>query len=228
MNRSNGRAVLGGLFIIIGLLLILDNFTFVRIHIFSWPVILIIIGGIILSNSHRSNWGFFLVGWGIFGLLSRTFGFSIEYLIGEYWPVAIILLGLYMILRRENPAKNSFENSTDSESDFIDDTSVFADNKRTLLSKNFKGGKITTLFGSTSLNLRETELAEGNQILDIVSIFGGVTIEARNDFNIVINVSAIFGGFEDKRRKAPNEIPQSDRGLTIKGLTLFGGGVIYN
>ena len=228
MNRSNGRTILGGLFIIFGSLLILDNFTFVHIRIFSWPIILIFIGAVILSNSHRSSWGIFFLFFGILGLFSKIFGFSITYMIGEYWPVALIVIGLFIIMRKQKPDRNPFDKTTEVDSDFIDETSVFSDNKRTLLSKNFKGGKVTTLFGSTSLNLRDAELAEGNQILDIISIFGGITIEARNDFNLIIHVSSVFGGFDDKRKKTPNEIPRNDRSLIIKGLVLFGGGVIYN
>lgn len=228
MNRSNGRAVIGIIFIIFGALLIADNFTFVDIHLFSWPVIFIIIGAFILSGSHRSTGGLFLLFFGIFGLLGRIFDFSIGFAIKEYWPAVLILIGLYLIMKHNNSGSRHSQTNGNSDSDFFDDACVFSDNKKVLTSKNFKGGKITTLFGSTTLNLRDTELAEGNQILDILIIFGGITIEARNDFNIIVNATSIFGGFEDKRNKNPNEIPQSNRSLTVKGLSLFGGGIIYN
>lgn len=228
MNRSNGRAAIGIIFIIFGALLIADNFTFVDIHLFSWPVIFIIIGAFVLSGSHRSTGGLFLLFFGIFGLLGRIFDFSIGFAIREYWPAALILIGLYMIMKRNHGGTKHSQTNVDSDSDFFDDTGVFSDNKKTITSKNFKGGKITILFGNTTLNLRDTELAEGNQVLDIMIIFGGLTIEARNDFNIIVNATSIFGGFEDKRNKNPNEIPLSGKSLTIKGITLFGGGVIYN
>ncbi len=228
MQKSNGRAIIGLVFIVLGSLLIIDDFSDINIHIFSWPIIFIIIGAVILSNSHRSPGGLFLFLFGILGLLSKIFEFSIKQLLSDYWPAALILFGLYIIMKPRETKNMPKKDRATLENDFIDETVIFSDSKRKVVSTNFKGGKITTLFGSTLLNFREATIAEGNNILDILAIFGGLSIEAGNDVNIIVNVTSIFGGFDDKRNKNPNEIPQYNKSLTIKGFILFGGGEIHN
>jgi len=228
MQKSNGRAIIGLVFIVLGALLITDNFWDVNIHIFSWPVVFIIIGAIILSNSHRSPGGLFLFLFGILGILSQIFEFSIKQLFADYWPAALILFGLYIIMQPRKIGNANCTTNSNLDNDYIDETVIFSDNRRKITSANFKGGKITTLFGSTLLNLREAVIAENNSTLDILAIFGGITIEAGNDVNIILNVTSIFGGFNDKRKKNPNEIPQFDKSLIIKGFILFGGGEIRN
>ena len=58
-SNSNGRIWLGSILIVVGALIFLKNFHFdiLNINIFSWPVILLIIGGIILANHKDSILG---------------------------------------------------------------------------------------------------------------------------------------------------------------------------
>jgi hypothetical protein len=57
-------------------------------------------------------------------------------------------------------------------------------------------------------------------------MFGGSTIVVPADWDIKIDVVAVFGGFSDKRYKS-KEIPgTSNKRLYIKGLVVFGGGEI--
>ena len=55
-------------------------------------------------------------------------------------------------------------------------------------------------------------------------MFGGTTIVVPNDWNIVMNVTSIFGGFSNKSVKDPNANVDLSRTLIIKGLVVFGGG----
>jgi len=55
-------------------------------------------------------------------------------------------------------------------------------------------------------------------------VFGGTTIVVPNDWNIVMNVTSIFGGFSNKSVKDPNANVDLSRTLIIKGLVVFGGG----
>ena len=106
------------------------------------------------------------------------------------------------------------------------ETSIFNDLKTYAISQNFKGGKLTSLFGSNKLDVTKANLAMGNHILDILVIFGGIELRIPEDWNINIKVTSIFGGLEDKRRIDPNLVPSSDKSMEIKGLVIFGGGEI--
>ena len=41
---------------------------------------------------------------------------------------------------------------------------------------------------------------------------------------IIVNVTSIFGGFDDKRILNLNQIQESNKVLIIRGFVLFGGG----
>ena len=45
--------------------------------------------------------------------------------------------------------------------------------RRRFTSKEFKGGKLTSIFGGTDLNLVNADLAWGTNILDVFVLFGG-------------------------------------------------------
>ncbi len=55
-------------------------------------------------------------------------------------------------------------------------------------------------------------------------MFGGTTIVVPNDWNVVMNVTSIFGGFSNKSIKDPNVPIDLTKHLIIKGLVVFGGG----
>jgi predicted membrane protein len=90
--------------------------------------------------------------------------------------------------------------------------------------QNFRGGKLTAVFGGSEIDLFDCRLAEGTNYLDVFAMFGGTDITMPSDWNVKVEVLPIFGGFTDKRRKEPNHVPDPERKLIIKGLVLFGGG----
>ena len=50
--------------------------------------------------------------------------------------------------------------------DYIQSTAVFSGIKKTILSKDFKGGKVSNIFGSTELDFTNAHLT-GTALLDI-------------------------------------------------------------
>ena len=74
--------------------------------------------------------------------------------------------------------------------------------------------------------MENCELAPGKNELDLFIMFGGYEIRVPQDWNIIVDVVPLFGGFSDKRIKDPNRVYEDDKVLVIKGLVLFGGGEI--
>ena len=144
----------------------------------------------------------------------------------EFWPLLLVLIGLYILIGRIKPGQQTDNNNFSREN--FNDVSIFGGGSKHYQSENFKGGSITAIFGGSEIDLLDCKLAEGENVIDIFAMFGGTTIQAPSDWRIEINTVPIFGGFSDKRRRDPNLVTREDRILKIKGLVIFGGGEIKN
>jgi hypothetical protein len=107
-----------------------------------------------------------------------------------------------------------------SSSDFLDATNIFGGVNRKVVSKNFKGGDITTFMGGTEINLSQAEI-NGTVILDVTQVMGGTKIIVPSHWEVRSEVSAVFAGFEDKRQQPVAVNP--DKVLILKGASVFGG-----
>ncbi len=241
MHDRNGKAWVGIILIILGAIFLLKNIHILpyELHriIFSWPSILLIVGIIILSKSRNNALGVILIAFGGISLILRFFDYPFREFFYDFWPVMLIALGLYILYRRKDfRSHGSSCCSTDekedgfieSNEDYLDETIIFSGVDKKIKSNNFKGGKITALFGGGDIDLYDCQLAEGENVLDLECIFGGVDIIIPKDWQVVMKVTAIFGGIDDQRRKEVTSVYQEGKVLVIKGLVLFGGGDIKN
>jgi len=133
-----------------------------------------------------------------------------------------VAVGLILITRRWGPSRIPVGEGID----FIDDSAIFGGGDKVITSKNFRGGKLTAIFGGSKIDFRSATLAKGSNVLDVFFMFGGSKLIIPTNWDIKIEVSSIFGGFSDKRRLRPDEVRDPSRELVIKGVTLFGGGDI--
>jgi len=106
----------------------------------------------------------------------------------------------------------------------LDEVSVFGGGDRVVTSQNFQGGRLVSVFGGSKINLMSAQLAEGQHVLDTLSVFGGTTLIVPAGWSVKVEVTSIFGGFSDKRERMPNLVYDQNRVLLIKGLAIFGGG----
>ncbi len=241
MKPPDSKNWFGIILIALGVLLAIDNFDFfyfdLKDLIFSWHTILLIVGVIILSNSKNSTLGIIFVLVGLFGTLRHLFPFIYDIAFSDLWPILLILIGLFILLKKKGPAQNyqhlnelhSIQKEANTTSaDVIDETIIVTSTKRIFVSENFQGGKITTIVGSSQFDLTKSKLAPGEHVLDITCIFGGCTLTVPKEWKVIVNISAVFGGFDDKRY-INTEAVQSDQGvLIIKGAVVFGGGEILS
>ena len=245
MKSSNGRSWLGIVLIILGTIFLLKNLQIfpyeIQRLVFSWQSILLVLGVIIISKSRDNFMGILFIVIGGISLMLKIFHYSFRDFFYEYWPFLLIALGLYIIYRRKDFSQSHHHQSelTDgeetpvnvtpgSDEDFLDETAVFSSANRRIKSKNFRGGKITAIFGGVDLDLYDAQLADGEHILDTVCIFGGIDVLVPKDWQVIVKTTAIFGGIDDQRRQEVGTVFQEGKVLTIKGLALFGGGDIKN
>jgi len=112
--------------------------------------------------------------------------------------------------------------------EYIDDIALFSGSTKIITSNNFRGGKMTAIFGGSEVNLTRAKLAPGRNILNVFFMFGGSEIIVPSDWNVVLEATPVFGGFSDERY-VPKSF-QTDSGsesvLIIRGLVIFGGAEI--
>lgn len=238
-NRKTGvsstRIFVGIVLILIGGLFLLDNldiiyFNFPRI-IFSFPMILIILGAIIMINSGKKIFGAVIFTFGAFLMIPRIFPW-IHFNASIIFPIIIILLGILIITRRRNhygtSKYNIFHGSKGDNltADRIDEISIFGGGEKIINSDNFQGGNVTSIFGGSEIDLTNCKLAPGENVIDVLAIFGGNTFIVPKDWNVQTDVFPMFGGFSNKIYRDPNLVVDRDKVLLIKGFVLFGGGEI--
>jgi hypothetical protein len=106
--------------------------------------------------------------------------------------------------------------------DHIDSTAVLGGIKKNIVSKNFKGGEVVSVFGGTELNLMQADI-QHPIVLEATQIFGGTSLIIPPHWQVKSDeMVAILGGIDDKRPVMlqgydPNKV------LILKGTTLFGG-----
>jgi len=105
--------------------------------------------------------------------------------------------------------------------DYLDAVSVFGGVKKTILSKDFKGGEIVNIFGGAELDFTQADI-NGRVIIDITQIFGGTKIIVPSNWQVVSDLAAVFAGVDDKRMKS-TAMPNSDKILVLKGVSIFAG-----
>ena len=93
-------------------------------------------------------------------------------------------------------------------------------------SENFQGGKLTSIFGGQKLIFTKAKLGPGQNMLELFAIFGGFELIIPEDWDVKVKITPIFGGFVDKRISRPAIEQKNDRELVIYGTVIFGGGEI--
>lgn len=230
--RDNKRLVLGLLLLIVGGLLLLENTNIlpfgIREVVFSWQMLLIGIGIIIIAQKENNASGYIMLGIGLFFLIPDIWHVPHFYR-RLFWPSILIIIGVLILLRNTGSKVIYKDNDIDMDSqDFINDTSIFGGTEKKVNTLSFKGGNVTNIFGGSNFDLTDSKLAEGKNVVDFFCLFGGSKFLIPSDWNVKVETTAIMGGFSDKRKFQSNQPYDKDKLLIFKGLVLFGGGEIKN
>lgn len=248
-NREGGR-IIGGLILVgVGAVLLMRNMGYYLPEwLFSWPMILILIG-IYTGVKHRFQTFSWIALIGIGGFFLADDFIPNLNLQPAFWPVIIIAAGIMFILRpkkscstgrnrfRERMEQRRFNKEGFGYSSSYDRTapqeafetetgsiikinSVFSGINRSILSKNFRGGKIACVFGGAEIDFMQADI-HGTAVIKIEMVFGGVKIIVPQNWTVINEVDGVFHGVEDKRYKAV--ITDPDKVLVLKGSAVFAG-----
>jgi len=109
---------------------------------------------------------------------------------------------------------------------YIKVDSIFGNAKKIIFSKNFLGGTMTNVFGSTEINLLQADIQQP-VALDVFQLFGSTKIIVPPHWVIVTTVSSILSENDDRRVILTSTIDQN-KSLYITGTSIFGNITIKN
>lgn len=244
----SGRNVLVGLIVVaVGVVILLKqlHFPFFPYWIFSWPMILIIIGLVIgVKSDFRNVSWLIMVLLGGFFLLDHVVIFNWH--LNQYaWPIGIIVIGIFLIFRSVISPSQSYhdynkdnryggglsdptdetsdekKNTMNSGDDYINSTNIFGGTKKRIFSKSFRGGQTTNFFGGTEIDLTQADLNKV-AVIDLVQVFGGIKLIMPANWEVKSEVVSIFGGLNDKRNM-PSSTQDTSKMVVLTGVCIFGG-----
>ncbi|MGN6533899.1 MAG: LiaF transmembrane domain-containing protein [Ginsengibacter sp.] len=255
---NSGSRIWSGLFLLSAgfLLLAYKMGAPIPSWIFTWPVLLIVIGLFVGIKSKFHNPGSFimiLIG-AIFFVDQSIPGIDFHnYII----PAILIGIGVMFLLRprgsrcsrhdrwqrkldrmngRFGNAQQNFENNSNASStvnevfndnaEYLDVVSVFGGIKKNVQSKNFKGGEVVSFMGGSEINFMQADIQHPVD-LEVNNVFGGTKLIIPSNWDVKSEISAVFGGVDDKRN-FQNSIPDSNKIIRLKGSCVFGGIEVTN
>lgn len=246
-NPVTPQALIPGVILVgLGALFLLGNLHIIHSvdWIAYWPVILIAIGLVQLvdaEHSHRRVGGVIcLVLGGLF------LGDNLGYLdFGQWiWPLILIGAGVMMLLNRTGWAPQFWQggryrvggtfraggaggySSRPYGPNLVNEFAIFGGSKRVVTNPDFQGGHVSCIFGGVNLDLTAAGMVGNTAVLDISTLWGGVTVRIPASWNVEVRGIGIFGGFSDHTFHPP-VTPETKR-LIVRGGAVFGGVNIKN
>ncbi len=228
----HGRSFFGVILIALGLAFLGDQFgwfSFGSLISTWWPAILILLGVAQFTGQGGGMVpGAGLIAVGAFFLL-RRFGWlgadSFRYI----WPLFIIFFGLRILFARPGdtnfarPGESGAAGSTD---ETIDAFTVFSALKTRITAQNFRGGRVTCVFGGGEIDLRDAALDGGRAAIEATVAFGGIEIRVPTGWRIQMTATPLFGGCADE---TDNRVTAADAPvLQVKAFAAFGGVTVKN
>jgi predicted membrane protein len=235
MSTSNFRmsfqVILGLIVIALGVIYTLDNLGIIYADSFIrfWPLLIVLYG---LSKIVQSEavpqrlWGAFWVLVGGLWLLDKLN--IIYFSIVDLWPLILVVLGDSLIWGRGRGrarvviGDGSVVGDTNSS---INALAFMVGFKRSNDSQDFRGGEATAIMGGCEIDLRKASIKEGEAVLDLTAIMGGIEIWVPEDWKVTLKGIPLLGGFEDKTH--PTGI-ESSKSLIVRGYAIMGGVEIKN
>ena len=202
-GKSSILGIIPALIVIgIGVLFLLNNLNIVSMHDVwrYWPAILIAAGLVKMVDSPHSNGrltGGILVGVGALFLADNLGFLNLSW--ENFWPLVLIGAGVVMLWSRLAPPRAGTPNiPTAAHEGTLNEFAVFGGVDRKVTTDDFRGGQVTALFGGVGIDLRRAGIRGDSAVIDVTSMFGGVQFKVPQNWIVVSNVVAIFGGFGNK------------------------------
>lgn len=227
--RVSFQLIIGLIVITLGVLYMLENLGIIEAqnYIKFWPVLIVLYGTsriIQCETVPQKMWGVFWVLVGGLWVLDKAD--VIYFSIWDLWPLIFVVLGISLIWRTSRRdrvtgigAAYGDGNST------INALAMMGGFKRMNDSQDFRGGEITAIMGGCAIDLRRASIKEGDAVVQLVAIMGGIEIWVPQDWKVILEGVPLLGGFEDKTYLA---VTETNKRLVVRGYAIMGGVEIKN
>ncbi len=211
MNNSSSRFLWGGLIVVLGLVLLLNQFGIGYGLINLWPLALVFWGiYLVIRNPFNIIPGLFILTVGVFLQLDSLD--VLPFSIWNLWPLFIIFAGVSVLIGKRDRHMGS-----STEHGFVNSNVTFWAEEK-FVKGEFTGAKINATFGGVKLDLKDAEIT-GKVKIEINLLFGGIELFLPHDVKLINNGIGIFGGINEGRRG----VGESDKVVEIVGSAVFGG-----
>ncbi len=236
------RLLIGAFLVLMGVLLALHQLGWVEAdHLMRfWPVLVILYGLTILQRGGRGViHGSIMVLIGSWLLLNTLHLLTLmpwQFL----WPLILVAVGAQFLMRgapRQRPAPPPLAggnapsanaaplSGSPPASDHISLFGMMGGTKQRVSGVIFRSADMTSLMGGCELDLRDALLAaDGTAYVEVFALMGAAHIIVPPSWKVVVQVTPIMGGVEDKSRP----ILGGNQFLYIRGTVLMGGVEISN
>ncbi|MGM0689027.1 MAG: LiaI-LiaF-like domain-containing protein [Bacillota bacterium] len=245
MRLISARLIVGIAIVVIGVILLLNNLDLgieidIRQALSLWPVIPLVIGlnWLFLSFGSSNAGGkkkiYFSWGQFITGLIAITIGviylgrnlglFDVDLRLfwNLFWPLILIFIG-FSLLRGKTKSSNRGGRFA-----FLGGANVGGPQPWKL-----EGGSYFAFMGGIEMDLTAAEITEGETVLDLTAVMGGIDVKIPKDLAIIYEGSAVLGGVTFKGldngglvagRKVEQNITESASSiLRIQARAIMGG-----
>lgn len=220
---KNFRNLLWGIvLIVIGVILGLNTLEITKINLFfdGWWTFIIIIPCFIdlfKKGSKTGNLIGVLIGVSLFLACQGIIDFDLlwELLI----PVVLVIIGLSFVFKDllNNKVKKEINKLSNNKTQEY--WATFGGQNLNFSNEKFEGCKLTAVFGGVKCDLTDS-IIKKDVVIEISSIFGGVTLIVPKDIKVKINSTPIFGGVSDERKDVPKD---SEVTIYVNAVSIFGG-----
>lgn len=152
-----------------------------------------------MKDNGRFLWGVILIALGVIFLLDYAGAIEFGPFVRMWWPALLILWGVSLIKRRRSSPADTEGTSVAQtvvgdqreqlSSDRIGQANVFGNVELGVMSQNFRGGSVSTVFGDCRVDLSRAALAAGENRLTMSGVFGKIllTLPAGAAFSLYAN-----------------------------------------
>ena len=221
--RITPQVLIGLLVITLGVLFTLDNLHVIDAgdYLQYWPAALVAIGLLKLWHAREGHGifgGLFLTIVGVWLLLDRVVAFRVN--LWDIWPLFFVLLGGYLVWKGLGGGRRSSAIDSNNE---LSALAIMSGVVRGNNSSAFERADLTAIMGGCEIDLRQASIAGVEAVVDVFALWGGIEIRVPEDWTIIVRVTPLMGGVEDKTRPVPSS---AGKRLVLRGVVIMGGIVV--
>jgi hypothetical protein len=226
MQEPKGRKAIGIVFIVVGLILALDEAGFLYLDGFTrwWALLMIGIGIVKMRQpvaDGQKALGVGLVVVGAFFQLQTILAW------GRAWPLMFVALGSFLVWQGAHRKLGGDSVPPLSDDNTVSELALLGGAKRVVHAPDFRGGYVTVFMGGIELDLRRCVMPPSTPAtLDIFVMWGGIDIKVPPEWVVDVKAVPFMGGF-DIKTQAPADITTAPR-LIVRGHAIMGGAGVHN